>query len=260
MQISLSEILAIAIATVDAAFSTPTGKLAIASVVVAGALQVISSFLRIMVPLRWLAVGSNVGFFFYGLLYPSLPMMILHGMLLPINIYRAIEMIRLTRRVKHAAARRDMSGIWLKPYMKKRDLKAGTVLFKKGDLAKELYFLTEGRIELVEIGVFQEPGTIIGVVAFFSPDRRRTLTARCAERCSVLTIGEDDLQQLYFQNPAFGFEVVGLVAGHLIADIRRLEQQVTQAKAPQGAHAPGSPQAATLNPPQAPAGQNSSRP
>ena len=22
---------------------------------------------------RWLAVGSNVGFFFYGLLYPSLP-------------------------------------------------------------------------------------------------------------------------------------------------------------------------------------------
>jgi CRP/FNR family transcriptional regulator, cyclic AMP receptor protein len=235
MQISLSEILAIAIATVEAALSTPTGKLAIASVIVAGALQVISSFLRIMVPLRWLAVGSNVGFFMYGLLYPSLPMMILHGMLLPINIYRAIEMIRLTRRVTRAATRRDMSGVWLKPYMKKKDLKAGTVLFNKGDPAKDLYFLAEGRIELVEIGVFLEPGRIFGEIAFFSPDRRRTLTARCAERCRVLTIGESDLNQLYFQNPAFGFEVVGLIAGRLIADIQRLEQQVAQARTQQAA-------------------------
>ncbi len=233
MQISASEIFAMAVATAEAALSTPTGKLAVASVVVAGALQVISSFLRIMVPLRWLAVGSSVGFFLYGLLYPSLPMMILHGMLLPINIYRAIEMIRLTRRVQRASARGDTSGVWLKPYMKRRELRAGTVLFKKGDLAKELYFLAAGRIELVEIGVFQEPGSIFGEIAFFSPDRRRTLTARCAERCSVLTIGEDDLNQLYFQNPAFGFEVVGLVAGRLIADIRRLEQKVAQAKATQ---------------------------
>lgn len=259
MQISLSEIFAIAIATVDAALSTPTGKLAIASVIVAGALQVISSFLRIMVPLRWLAVGSSVGFFFYGLLYPSLPMMILHGMLLPINIYRAIEMIRLTRRVQRAAARGDTSGVWLKPYMKKRDLKAGTVLFEKGDRAKELYFLAEGRIELVEIGVFQEPGSIFGEIAFFSPDRRRTLTARCAHDCRVLTIGEDDLNQLYFQNPAFGFEVVGLIAGRLLADVRRLEQQVVLAKAPQGPQGDGAPRAPAVNSPQAPAGEPAAR-
>lgn len=235
MQISLPEILAVAVSTVQAALSTPTGMLAVASVVVAGALNVISSFLRIMVPLRWLAVGSSVCFFLYGVLYPSLPMMVLHGLLLPINIYRAIEMIRLTRRVTLAAARHDMSGVWLKPYMKKRELKAGTVLFNKGDIAKELYFLAEGRIELVEIGVFQEPGTVFGEIAFFSPDRRRTLTARCAEHCHVLTIGEDDFKQLYFQNPAFGFEVVGLIAARLIADIRRLEDHVTQARAVQAA-------------------------
>jgi CRP/FNR family transcriptional regulator, cyclic AMP receptor protein len=233
MQLSLTEIFAVAVATTEAALSTPTGVLALASAGVASALMIVSSFLRVMVPLRWLAVGGNVGFFLYGLLYPSLPMMILHGVLVPINIYRAIEMIRLTRRVQRAAARGDTSGVWLKPYMKKRNLKAGTVLFNKGDVAKELYFLAEGRIELVEIGVFQEAGTIFGEIAFFSPDRRRTLTARCAEDCRLLTIGEDELNQLYFQNPAFGFEVVGLIAGRLIADIRRLERQVAQAKAPQ---------------------------
>ncbi len=231
MQISLTEIFEVAVATVEAALSTPTGVLALASAGVASALMIVSSFLRVMVPLRWLAVGGNIGFFFYGLLYPSLPMMILHGVLLPINIYRAIEMIRLTRRVRRAAARGDTSGVWLKPYMKKRDLKAGTVLFEKGDKAKELYFLAEGRIELVEIGVVQEAGTMFGEIAFFSPDRRRTLTARCAENCRVLTIGEDDLNQLYFQNPAFGFEVVGLIAGRLIADVRRLEGKVAQANA-----------------------------
>lgn len=228
MQISLTEILTIAVSTVNAALSTPTGVLALASAGVASALTVISTFLKTMIPLRWLAVGSNVGFFFYGLLYPSLPMMILHAVLLPINIYRAVEMIRLTRRVTNAAARRDNSGVWLKPYMKSKDLKAGTVLFNKGDVADQLYFLAEGRIEFVEIGKFMEPGRIFGEIAFFAPDRRRTQTARCAERCRVLTIDESNLHQLYYQNPSFGFELVGLIAGRLIADIQRLENQAAQ--------------------------------
>ncbi|MFZ2649025.1 MAG: cyclic nucleotide-binding domain-containing protein [Burkholderiaceae bacterium] len=250
MQISMTEILAIAVATVEAALATPTGMLALASAAVASALTIISSFLRLMVPLRWLAVGSNVGFFSYGLLYPSLPMMALHGLLLPINIYRAIEMIKLTRRVTRAAARGDLSGVWLKPYMKRRDLKAGTVLFNKGDPADLLYFLAEGRIELVEIGVSVPPGAIFGEIAFFSPDRRRTLTARCAERCRVLTIGESDLHQLYFQNPSFGFELVGLIAGRLSADIQRLEQQAADARAASAtaAHAASAATAASPSP------------
>ncbi len=231
MQISLTEILTIAVSTVNAALSTPAGVLALVSAGIASALTVISTFLKTMIPLRWLAVGSNVGFFFYGLLYPSLPMMLLHAVLLPINIYRAIEMIRLTRRVTRAAKRGDLSGVWLKPYMKRREMKAGTVLFNKGDLADHLYFLAQGRIELVEIGTFIPPGQIFGEIAFFAPDRRRTLTARCAERCAVLTIDESNLNQLYFQNPSFGFELVSLIAGRLIADVERLRDQVAKSAA-----------------------------
>ena len=229
MQISLTEILTIAVSTVNAALSTPAGTLALASAGLAGALTVIGTFLKTMIPLRWLAVGSNVGFFFYGLLYPSLPMMAMHAVLLPINIYRAIEMIRLTRRVKRATKRGDTSGVWLKPYMKSRWLNAGTVLFNKGDVADLLYFLAEGRIELVEIGAIVQPGAMFGEIAFFSPDRRRTLTARCVDRCRLLTIDESNLQQLYYQNPSFGFELVELIAGRLIADIVRLRQQVAEA-------------------------------
>lgn len=223
---NLSQLLANFEASAAAAVSSPTEIIAIVSAIVAGALIVISSFLRTMIPLRWLAVASNAGFVIYGALHPSLLMLLLHSTLLPINIYRAREMVRLTRRVRAVSRSQDLSGIWLKPYMKSRQLKAGQVLFHKGDLADSLYFLAEGRIEFVEIGTFMEPGRIFGEIAFFAPDRKRTLTARCAEPCKVLAIDQHTLEQLYFQNPAFGFRLIGLVAGRLTADVHRLEQKL----------------------------------
>jgi hypothetical protein len=224
--VDFAELIARAQASVASAFSSPTEITASVSGLIAGALIVISSFLRTMIPLRWLAVASNVGFVLYGALHPSLPMLLLHATLLPINIFRAREMVRLTKRVRAAAKASDLSGIWLRPYMKSKQWKKGAVLFRKGDLADQLYFLAEGRIEFVEIGTFMEPGRIFGEIAFFAPDRRRTLTARCAERCKVLTIDQHTLEQLYFQNPAVGFLLVGRVPGRLFAVVHRLEQRL----------------------------------
>jgi CRP/FNR family transcriptional regulator, cyclic AMP receptor protein len=157
-------------------------------------------------------------------------MMLLHGALLPINIFRALEMVRLTRRVRAAAAEGDLSGVWLKPYMRKKRLKAGRVLFRQGDAADHLYFLAEGRIEFVEIAETMEAGRLFGEIAFFAPDKRRTLTARCTTDCTVLRIDEATFKQLYYQNPEFGFEVVTLVAGRLTADRKRLEQQLAASR------------------------------
>jgi CRP-like cAMP-binding protein len=110
--------------------------------------------------------------------------------------------------------------------MRKQQLRAGQVLFRKGDEATHLYFLADGRMEFVEIGQEMEPGRLFGEIAFFAPDKRRTLTARCVTRCTVLRIDESTFRELYFQNPAFGFQVVSLVAGRLLADRQRLEAQV----------------------------------
>jgi CRP-like cAMP-binding protein len=84
----------------------------------------------------------------------------------------------------------------------------------------------DGGIEFVEIGEAMEPGRLFGEIAFFAPDKRRTLTARCTSDGTVLRIDEATFQQLYFQNPAFGFQVVTLVAGRLMADRQRLEQRL----------------------------------
>jgi len=199
------------------------GMVALASAGVASALILGGSFVKTMIPLRWLGLGSNLGFIVYGALFPHLPMLVLHTLLLPVNLYRLIEMIRLTQRVNAAADVKDTSGLWLRPYMKRRRLKAGKVLFRKGDPADHLYMLTSGRIELVEIGVALPAGRIFGEIAFFAPDKCRTLTARCVENSEVLAINESTVRQLYYQNPDFGFHLIGLVAGRLTADIRRLE-------------------------------------
>ena len=215
-----------AVTTITSTLANPEGVVALASAATAAALILAGSFVKTMIPLRWLAVGSNLGFIVYGALFPSLPMLVLHTLLLPINLYRVAEMTKLTRRVNRAAQANDTSGLWLRPYMRRRKLRAGQVLFRKGDLADHLYMLASGRIELVEIGTELPPGRVFGEIAFFAPDRRRTLTARCIDDCEVLSIDESNVRQLYFQNPEFGFEVIGLVAGRLSADIRRLEQSL----------------------------------
>jgi CRP/FNR family transcriptional regulator, cyclic AMP receptor protein len=113
--------------------------------------------------------------------------------------------------------------------MRRRRLRQGAILFRKGDAAKRLYFLAEGQIEFVEIGQIMEPGRLFGEIGFFAPDKRRTLTARCATPCTVLQMDEMTFKSLYFQNPAFGFEVVTLVAGRLMADRQRLEERLATA-------------------------------
>ncbi|MBO9513508.1 MAG: cyclic nucleotide-binding domain-containing protein [Variovorax sp.] len=224
-----------AIAALEAAVATPAGIVALCSAAVAGGLVIVSSFVKTMIPLRCLAVGGNLGFLIYGALHPSLIMVLLHGTLLPINLYRTAEMVRLTRRVQAAAASSDLSGVWLRPYMRRQRLHKNDVLFRKGDEATHLYFLAEGRIEFVEIGEFMEPGRLFGEIAFFAPNKCRTLTARCATNCTVLRIDETTFKQLYFQNPAFGFEVVTLVAGRLLADRQRLEERLAaETSAPGG--------------------------
>ncbi|MBX3643231.1 MAG: cyclic nucleotide-binding domain-containing protein [Rubrivivax sp.] len=191
-----------------------------------------SAFVRTMIPLRWLAVAGNIGFVVYGALHPQWLTLLVAAVLLPINVFRARQMMRLTRRVKAAEVSGDTSALWLRPYMRSRRLKAGTVLFRKGDAADHLYCLVDGHIELEEIGLRLEPGKIFGEIAFFAPDRRRTLTARCVEAATVLMIDEPTLKQLYHQNPSFGFHLISLIASRLSQDVRRLELRLGERSPP----------------------------
>ena len=211
--------------------SSPIEIIALGAAIAAALLTITSSFVKTMVQLRWLAVCSNFGFFVYGVLLGLPVVAMMHAILLPINMLRLRQMRKLTQNVRAAATGSDTSGVWLRPYMKAKNRKKGEILFRKGDVADRMYLLASGRVEFVEIGVSIGPGVTFGELAFFVPHGRRTNTARCAEDCAVMSLHQETLRQIYYQNPSFGFELIGLVAGRLSADVARLEEQLAQAKA-----------------------------
>jgi CRP/FNR family cyclic AMP-dependent transcriptional regulator len=47
----------------------------------------------------------------------------------------------------------------------------------------------------------------------------------------VLSVNQSTVKELYYQNPGFGFELVGLVAGRLTADVARLQEQLARTQA-----------------------------
>ncbi len=205
------------------ALNDPDQLLAGASALLAGALVIVSAFVRTMIPLRWLAVASNVGFIVYGLLHPSLLMVALHAVLLPVNLFRVVQMVRLTRRVVASTTDARQLAVWMRPYMRSRRYPAGSQIFERGDRADRLYFLVDGAVELPEVGRELQPGQMFGEIAFFAPDRQRSSSARCLQASTVLSIDEATFRQLVYQHPDFGLEIVRLIAGRLSQDVQRLQ-------------------------------------
>lgn len=215
--------LAMQAAQFQASLAEPTHLFGFAAALLGGVLVIISAFVRTMIPLRWLAVGSNIGFMAYGLAHPSPIMVVLHGVLLPVNLWRVGQMVSLTRRVSAVADARQLE-LWLRPYMRSRRKRAGARLFERGDTADRLYFVVSGEVELPEVGRTMRSGDMFGEIAFFAPDRRRSSGARCVTDCTLMSIDETTFKQLVYQNPDFGLAVVQLIAQRLSQDVRRLRE------------------------------------
>jgi CRP/FNR family cyclic AMP-dependent transcriptional regulator len=154
---------------------------------------------------------------FYDSLYPVL---ILHGVLLPLNIWRAVQMLRLIRRVE-TASRGDLSTEWLRPFMKEAQWKAGDVIFNRGDHADRLYMIITGDIHLEQIDHTIRAGDLFGEIGLFSADHKRTQTARALTDVDLLWISEGELAQICYQNPGIAFYFLKLTTNRLLANASR---------------------------------------
>lgn len=177
-------------------------------------------WIKTMIPLRAVATTSNVVYILSSIAGGFSATLVLHTVLLPINVWRMAEMIRLVKRVKQAATG-EKSIDWLRPFMKSASCKAGHVLFRKGDEADRLYVLLSGELVFEEIGVSMQLGQMFGEIALFSPEHRRTQTARAKTDIHLLWISEADLAQLCYQNPAVSFHLLRLITGRLLANASR---------------------------------------
>jgi hypothetical protein len=192
---------------------------------IASGLVIATLSMRTMIPLRIVGLLSNVAFVTYGLLFGSMPTVMLHSILFPLNIYRLREMLNLISRVK-AASKGDMSLDWIKPFMRKRAIAAGEILFRKGEDANHMYFVVDGKLHLNELGIDILPGAVVGELGMLAPARTRTQTLSCTQGGSVLEISYDRIEELYYQNPQFGFYFLRLSTARLFENIGRLEGAV----------------------------------
>jgi Cyclic nucleotide-binding domain len=188
---------------------------------------VATSYMKTMVPLRIVGIIANLFFILYGYFYPQYLTLLLYLGILPINFYRLIEMRRLIEQVKQST-NTDQSMDWLKPFMTKRTYKKGDVLFRKADRAYEMFYVVTGKFLVTEIGVTIPSGQVFGELGLLAPDNRRTSSVECVETGVVLTITYDKVQELYFQNPTFGFYFLRLTTERLLQNITRLETMLAQ--------------------------------
>ncbi len=181
-------------------------------------------FRKTIIPLRLGAIGGNVGFLIFGLLAPSYPTLALHALLLPLNAFRTWQMIRLVREIR-AAAEGDNSLDALLPYMSEFKAPAGTVLFRKGEKPDRMIIIKTGTVHLEEVGVDCGPGDVLGEIAAFTPENRRTCTAVCAADCELYGLTNDDMLQLYYQNPRFGIYLMRIIVSRLLANWQDAESR-----------------------------------
>jgi CRP-like cAMP-binding protein len=192
-------------------------------------------YMKTMIPLRVIGICSNCAFIIYGYLGGLYPVLILHVILLPLNSLRLHEMMQLTRQVREAT-HGDLNMDWLKPFSSTRWAKSGDVLFRKGDAADAMLFVVSGRYRLSEIGVDILSGQVVGELGLMAPDHSRTQSLECIEDGEILQITYEQVKQLYYQNPRFGFYFLQLTTRRLFGDIARLERELAESRnaAPQG--------------------------
>src|SRR6266702_1761671 len=217
--------------------------IALASITIANMLALIGAIffvatllMRTMVPLRVTGIISDVFFIGYGVLSGTVTTLMLYILLLPINIFRLAQMLKLVKRAR-IAAQGDLSMDWIKPFMHRRKYGKGDVLFRKGDRANEMFFTVTGKFLVTELGIELPPGRLVGELAFLAPDNRRTQSLECTEDGEVLAITYDRLLEIYFQNPEFGYYFLRLSTERLLQNIARLEGIIDEYKAKEQAAA-----------------------
>jgi CRP-like cAMP-binding protein len=190
--------------------------------------------MRTMIPLRIFAILTNLVLIGTAIPGRNYPVILVQALVLVLNSYRLHQMLQLVRDVKKSV-NSDLSMEWLKPFMTERKCEAGEVLFYKDEKAEDMLYIVSGRFRLVESGIELPVGAIVGELGMLSPSNMRTQTLECIEGGLILSVSYSKVEELYVQNPEFGFYFLRLASARLFQNIEKLEQRLAQHAAPASA-------------------------
>jgi len=179
--------------------------------------------MKTVVWLRYLAIAAAVALGAYGIAAGHYIALALAVLLVAVNVWRLWEAERLVggARAAAAGAGAPVTVDWLLPHMEALALPKDHVLFHKGDPADAMYYVEHGRIGFTEFGVELGKGSLFGEIGVFSVANVRTATAVCLEDCRLLRVSAERMRELFYENPDFGFFLVGIIARRLTEDLER---------------------------------------
>ncbi|MCA1451838.1 cyclic nucleotide-binding domain-containing protein [Bradyrhizobium sp. BRP22] len=183
--------------------------------------------MRTMIPLRVFGILANIVLIITAIPIHNYLVIMVQVVMLLVNSYRLHQMLQLVRDVRKSV-NSDLSMEWLKPFMTEQKCSAGEVLFYKDEKADSMFYIVSGRFRLVESGIELPVGAIVGELGMLSPSNVRTQTLECVEAGVILSVSYDQVEQLYVQNPAFGFYFLRLASARLFQNIDTLEQRLAQ--------------------------------
>ena len=198
-----------------------------ASALFASIFVVATTTMRTMIPLRVFSILANVVLFATAIPIHNYLVMVVQVSMLVVNSYRLHQMLQLVRDVKKSV-NSDLSMEWLKPFMTERRCEAGEVLFYKDEKAEDMLYIVSGRFRLVESGIELPVGAIVGEFGMLSPSNARTQTLECVESGLVLSVTYSKVEELYVQNPAFGFYFLRLISSRLLQNLETAEKRLAQ--------------------------------
>jgi CRP-like cAMP-binding protein len=91
-----------------------------------------------------------------------------------------------------------------------------------------MLYIVSGKFKLVESGIVLPVGAIVGELGMLSPSNVRTQSLECIEAGLVLSVSYSKVEELYVQNPAFGFYFLRLSSARLFQNLEAVQKQLIQ--------------------------------
>ena len=90
------------------------------------------------------------------------------------------------------------------------------------------YFLLEGHAQVVGLNIDITPGHLVGEIAFFTADKKRTQTVKCVENCTFMMLSENKALELYAVNPEFGLYLTKMMVQRLLTNMDTMSTHYTE--------------------------------
>ncbi len=183
--------------------------------------------MKTMVPLRVFGILLNLVLIATAIPSHNYLTILVQSVVLVLNAYRLHQMLQLIRDVRKSV-NSDLSMDWLKPFMTERNCKAGEIVYYKDEKAEEMAYIVSGRFRLVESGIELPVGAIVGELGMLAPSKVRTQTVECIADGLILCVSYSKVEELYVQNPSFGFYFLRLASARLFQNIGKLQDEVNE--------------------------------